>query len=1494
MKRKLIIGAILSISKKVILWFMTIVLLLFAILFVLAQTKGFQNYAVSKVLALINESTNQETTLAAIKIQWLDKVEISGLQVKDYNDQLLIGAEKLVVDYDLFDLLSNGQINFDGLTIENGGLHLIKYDDDLAINIVEFLNVIKNSLQKEQKTKKEKGSSQLRLDQIELLEFDFSYFNHESSVVDVEKFNFSHFSFHIPKANLDDFKLFSDTILTRIERFSAIDSVSGFHINSMTSSLELSNHRLLLQDLDLSLQDSKVSDRIVLKYSGLNDLSTFVDSVGIEMNLNESYLGRSDLKFFAEVPENFPVLFFDGHVSGSIPDISADGMKVGISEETYMIGDIDLFGLPNVKETFILLSISEGICRPKEIGVIIKDMPEQILKLGKLSFSGQFSGFLTDFVARASIKTREATIVSDLNLKFPLGWQEARYSGKLKVTNFNAGAFLNKRELIQVLNFEGIVKGSGLTFENAELYTEAKLTNSGFYGYVFDEIEANGKFSSRFFEGSLNISDPHGELQSFGSIDLKQFPEQIKLHADIKRIDFKELGLTERDISLKGKVDFSLSGLNIDSLNSASSIRDLELYHNGRKLEIDSLDFVTENQGTGRRINFSLPEIEGEIKGNFYYTEFANDAILIWDEVIGYFTNSYSSAFEKKEFKRYGIDFSVVYGNLSRYFDFMDQNIYVSPDGEIEGTYSQRKNAMLTVFAYVDSINYQGIGLSENNFDVNIIKDLDSLGIIAVVNFNSDSQDWGKVPRSSDLVVESVWQNNELTLYSHVVQPETNSKATINAILGIEENNLLFRFLPSEIQVLGKKWSFNTQNQIEYANKLLTVKNLDFHQNAQTILIEGIYSKQSDSHLNVNFENFSLETLNTIIPFHLDGKLDGMFRSEKKGVEEQYHFISDLSIDSLIVNEYFVGDMEGISMWEENQSRLHIDLDIIRESINTISVDGYYYVREQDPLDVNLRFEEANLKVLAPFFENSVSNLEGLADGQVKITGALNYPILNGKSSISQGAFTYDYLGVSYSYDGRLSFNNEAIILESVSLKDKDGNLAVLDGSLNHKGFTELKPSINIKTDKFLFLNTSSLSEEIYYGNAYASGIINVSGSQDDLIIKAKIKSEKGTRVFFPLEDDGFVEQKEYISFVDLSDSTQTIDIEEVIQNSITGVTLDFELEITPDAYIELIFDLRAGDIIRGSGSGNLNLILDTNGQFELLGDVNITEGAYNFTTSLAGTTILSKEFKIEPGSTISWFGDPYKGVLDLEAVYRQFASLSDLNPEVEEVEVSQRVPVLVVLSLNGEMLSPEIGFEIKLDDSQSLASASDNAEIRRINDDEQQLKRQVFSLLMLRNFSPKDHFSVPKGGQFTSLSEFVTNQLSYYASQVNENLEVDLDLATLDDNALNNLQLRLSYTFLDGRLRVSGGGGFNQNTLDETAGSSFVGDWSVQYLLTSDGRLRAKAFRQADQVTVDGQQSETGVSVQVIKSFDDFKQLIPKARKNAVKESEKLKNKTQ
>jgi hypothetical protein len=218
-------------------------------------------------------------------------------------------------------------------------------------------------------------------------------------------------------------------------------------------------------------------------------------------------------------------------------------------------------------------------------------------------------------------------------------------------------------------------------------------------------------------------------------------------------------------------------------------------------------------------------------------------------------------------------------------------------------------------------------------------------------------------------------------------------------------------------------------------------------------------------------------------------------------------------------------------------------------------------------------------------------------------------------------------------------------------------------------------------------------------------------------------------------------------------------------------------------------------------------------------------------------------------------------------------------------------------------MLSPLINFDIIAKDLPQNVIVENESPINldlafvafKNKLDEQELKRQVFSLIILRRFSPPESFNT-SGSVVSSLSELLSNQLSYWMSQVDENLEIDVDIASMDQESFNTFQLRFSYTFMNGRLRVTGDGTFNntsgQPTSTQGNPSSVAGDWTVDYKLTADGKLRVKMYSRTNVNPIltsvnNSTTMTTGASIIHTQSFDELKDLFTSSRKQKKKEQE-------
>lgn len=1464
--------------------------MLLVLLILLLQTPFVQNYIADEVLAQINGRTRQTAKFTNIRVKWFDFVEIKGLEVRDYQDEVMISASNLKVNYRLGHLLSQGNLTFDEIYLKGGGLNLTKYKDTLDLNLIEFIHDVKLLLPEKSDTVP-KAVPYVAIGKIRLDQFDFSYDNQPVDSLPMGKFDYGHFALEIPGATISDFWLRRDTIRAGIRSFAGRDPESGLRVEQLQTNFLLHSQAILLQDLSLTTQSSVVRNHVGLQFSSLRDLSDFTNKVTLDIQLTGSKIAKSDLSFFVDIPSEDFTTEVTANITGTIPKLSIARLQLAFGMDTYLEGSLDFMGLPIIDETFIDARITTARVNPVDLEIFTKSPMKEMERIGEIGFSGRFLGFVNDFVANAVFETEHGDVYSDLNLKFPKAWEEAEYIGKLRLDGFDLGAIIGDSAPVGRINMQGSIDGRGLTRETARFFLDAEATESEFLGYRFDLIKAEGQFASEFFEGKMEVDDPNCQIITEGSIDLSRSPERLTLSSRIDVADLKALGLSREALQITARVDADLRDLNLDSLQGRVQVAELDLVWKGEEIQVDSIFLTSERVGYQRQIELRLPEIDLTLEGDFYFSEVSRDFQSILLQLQNYFNPEFYAEEEQPEEEVegvYSIEFSLEYGDISRYLAMvMGEKLYLSPGGTLGGTYYQRRNATLSLFAEIDSLNYGGFGFKESMVDVNLSKDIDSTGILASLFINSKEQRWANNPPTNDLELEAVWFNNRVSFSASIAQPHNNSSADVSGEMMLADERLVFNFLPSRLIAFGERWYFNPYNKVTITKKEVVFDRMELYQNDQSVLLKGIYSDSSQTNLSLTFNNFDLHAVGALLPISLGGVLNASVDLAREDILQPFIFDSDLDIQAFELDDFLVGNVTGGSKWNTLRKALEVDFKVQRESVNTISINGTYKPEDSvNQLDVAAKFDQANLQMLDPFFQSLFSNIGGYASGNLRVTGSASYPVLNGSSSITEGRMTFDYLGTTYSFDGDMVFDNKSIRFNGFSLRDRENDRASLNGAIYHKGFKNFSADLRIASREFQFLNTAASENSPYYGTANATGDISIRGPFSDLVINAKATTEKGTKLFIPLSGSSEISQKDYISFVNLSDSTNNVDIQEIVAKSISGIRLDFEIDVTPDAYVELIFDIRTGDIIRGRGVGNLNMTLDTNGEFELFGDLTISEGGYNFTIPALG---INKEFNVVPGSTITWYGDPYAARLDLNATYRQLASFDEFSGSTEQSGASPKYPILVVLGLEGDMLAPEISFSIELEDSQSSLTSEVQRYLSTMNNDEQELKRQVFSLLILRKFSAPSNFSVSGGTAVgSSLSEFLSNQFSYFISQVDENLEVDVDLASLDEDAFNTFQLRLSYTFLDGRLRVSGGGAIPQNSAQETeASNDFIGDWSIRYLLTDDGHFRVKAFSRTEQIANDLQR-ETGMSFQYIKSFNDLKELLTKNREEAIRSKPK------
>jgi TamB, inner membrane protein subunit of TAM complex len=1500
MRWQVIKNRLLLTLRRVVLYGGFLMLTFMVVAFFLLQLPAVQEALISRYTGKFSTVTDFPITFNKFYLRWYDQLEIEGLEIKDSEKNTMIAISKLSINFRFRSLLDQNNINIDGVDLKKAVVHLktiTETDSSKNLNINVFINRLSGN------SKSSGGNPpKINIGEIALEDSKFSINETERDSI-AKGFDYHHFNLDV-EANLNAFKVIGDTIEFNVNSLQAKDKKTDLKINNLSTFYRISQTSMEFLGLNLSAGESFVSDTVILSYKNQRDLSDFYQKVTIKAKLKNTVIHPKDLALFnAErmlLPEPLEI---SGAISGKVSRFLYKDMALKLGN-TIIQGQLQMDGLPSIDETFIELKVKEGSVQLKDLSFLFPGNIFSLLEpLQKFSLQGKFTGYINDFVANGDFAGRFGRIKSDINLKVNQKLiNKSTYSGNLALFNFDLGKYFNDTINFQKVSLTGRVEGSGLTESTADFLLNGNVSSIGVRRYNYSNITTNARFSKQLFNGQLKIDDPNLQFTANGSIDLRPGHDVLKVKATLDTAYFHKIGLLEDYLFISTYMDINTKGLAVDSVIGDAVFKNTKVAYKNQQLSLDSLHLISKRDRNQRSLELKSSLADVSLNGDYFYSTLFNDLAKLFKELRLNIENdkqALAEYYEKKNKKiqDYHADFVVKLNNINPLIALADIDLGISQQTKITGKFTNGITSVLQAYTTIDSLQIDKKTFLKNDIEFSGSKIRDSVNVLAMLTVNSARQLITNSFKTHNLFSELIWNRGHIDFNLDADQENSTNLLRLQSEIDFLNDSTKIKILPTRLKVLNKEWKVNQKNYTLNRGNEWEIHHLQLFNDQESILIDGSISQLPEKILNLSITNLNLNILNTVSTEKFDGTLNSQVIA--RDLYHNPYFQSKLSIDELTINSFLIGDIHGENAWNREKKIFDIDFAVDRLKERTVSLTGFYDPEKKEPLFLKATLAKTNLKIIEPILRGIFSKIDGTLSGQYSITGSFSKPLVNGEGTIENGQLMVNYLKTVYRLEGKLLMKPNKIIFNDIALSDAFQNKGSFDGYLTHLNYSKFRINLNADFTNFQMLNTTSKDNSLFYGQAYATGTLNMLGPFENMKISATARSDKNTRIFIPLTSYETVEKKDFITFVNMSDTIalkKTADVK-IKKSEPSGLTFDLNLDITPDAYAEIIRDIKSGDIIRGYGRGEIKLQVDTKGEFNMFGVYEFERGFYNFTLY----DLINKEFLINKGSRITWFGDPYGGILSLSTAYRQNTSLAPILTDQSNAnlpQIKRKYPVDVVMKLDGPMLSPQINFDILANDLPDNVTGNGtvvqlkfafNAFKAKL--DEQELKKQVFSLIVLRRFSPPDAFAT-SGSITNSVSELFSNQLSYWLNQVDQNLEIDLDLGSLDQEAFNTFQLRLSYSFLNGRLRVTREGTFNNNQYARTDVSNIVGDWTVDYLLTPDGKFRVKMFNRTNinQLTnTIGTQSTvtTGVSLLHTQSFNSWRDLLTSARDRRRREME-------
>jgi hypothetical protein len=259
---------------------------------------------------------------------------------------------------------------------------------------------------------------------------------------------------------------------------------------------------------------------------------------------------------------------------------------------TTVEGSFYMIGLPQFTETFMHFNIKNLQTNMQDIRMINLpgnkkiSAPENFNKLGTISYSGKFTGYIDDFVAFGKFKSKLGQLSSDIMIK-PYSDNGMKYQGKLIAKSLYAGKLLGDQTLMGAVSMSLNVDGFSSP-DSLSANIIGKIESIELNDYQYNNISLSGNLVNKTFDGSFNISDPNIQMDFLGKVDLGSKIPSFNFVADVQRLRPYYLHLNNTDPSYFASflLKTNFTGKNPDEFNGEIELVNSYFEKSNRNLQI--------------------------------------------------------------------------------------------------------------------------------------------------------------------------------------------------------------------------------------------------------------------------------------------------------------------------------------------------------------------------------------------------------------------------------------------------------------------------------------------------------------------------------------------------------------------------------------------------------------------------------------------------------------------------------------------------------------------------------------------------------------------------------------------------------------------------------------------------------------------------------------------------------------------------------------------
>ena len=1296
-----------------------------------------------------------------------------------------------------------------------------------------------------------------------------------------------------------------------LETFS-FNETSGLNLNDLALNFSITDEKLLVDDLKFKLNNNAINGDLKLDYNSLASLIKTPESSRITLNLPNFKVDLSEVfKFQPDLKNNAylktlskrPILGTI-NANGFLSNINLQNAFINWGNSTKISAKGNILNATNPDDLQLNIPSFSAKTTKSDLTQFINEKELGVSLPQNIAIAGSLKGGLDNITTNTKITTSQGIATIDGNFK---NTNTIAFDAKVKIEDYKLSELLQNKTLGNLsLTLDAV--GSGKSINTLDAEVKAVISNFEYNNYIINDLKLNGNIKDGKGNVLSKYKDDNINIDLDALVVLDSIAPEAKINVDLVGANLQGLGLISRDIrtGLKLKADFKG---NTENYKFDTNIEDGVIVYDNKTYLLGSIQAAGFVRSDTSSVTFQNKLVDLDLQSN---TDPQTFATALQQHMYSYFYRDV----EIKDSITKPVNLKLT-GHVAQsplLNDVLLVNVKDLDTISIDVDFKQAQRK-LTANITAPHVNYSGYELDSLAFKMNTDKtDLN-------FNFGFKAFKAGAINIQRTKITGDQ-KNNEMSLAITAYNEEEKLINVLSQITGNKEE-LKLKVLPQDLIFNQEAWSIPVNNNMIYTKDRLAFNEFIISNGKQSVEITDNLQTVTKEHIALDFKNFNLDDF--LSYFNTEKTLASGIINGDFILEEPFRdtgILADIEITKLEILKANLGKL-AITGRSLGGNSYAFNTTLKGGAIDLDLVGDYTANKAGANIDLDLEINAFKMMTLEKFSQGYLKETKGDFSGSFKLNGSTTEPKYEGKLNFNNADFNVAMFNAAFKLENEaLSINNEGLKLSNFTIKDKDNNSLVVSGDIGTKTFVNPTFNLDIKAKDFQFLNATKEDNDFLYGTAIfdADGKLTGDLQIPKLNANATIGSKTDVTYVMPSASINVEKRDGVVVFVNRKNPDAILTETTEQTATIKGFDIKTFLKVEDKATVTIIIDENTGDYFKVSGTGDFDFTMKPNGRMNLVGTYNVDSGLYEMNLY----NLVNRKFELAPGSKVSWSGDPFDAKLDVRAIYNLKASASPLmSPQLSGADPSVRskyrqvLPFYVYLNINGELLSPKISFKLDMpENEQGAIGGQVYGRVQQVNQQEGELNRQVFSLLVLNRFYPEPGSDGSSGGFATiardNLNDAVSDQLNSFSNKLlgDSSFELDFGLDSYTDYQGNapqdrtQLNVAAQKRLFDDRLVVRVGSEVDLQGSSSTGESTpLVGNVSLEYLLTKNGRYKLKGFRRNEfENVIDGQTIVSGIGLIFTQEFNKFSELwdailynetkAEKLERNRLKKEQILKDK--